>query len=86
MSTAHAAVLLLSLVTMWIGVRLAVRLPGNARAIDAGVGFSTGIMLLISTLELVPRRTGSASHMPVAGPSLLDWQAALSGDVAERLV
>ncbi|MEW6132103.1 MAG: ZIP family metal transporter [Pseudomonadota bacterium] len=57
MSTTHAAVLLLSLLslfTTWLGVMLAVRLRENARAIAAGIGFSTGIMLLISLLELVP--------------------------------
>lgn len=61
MSTTHAAVLLLSLLsllTTWLGVMLAFWLRENARAIAAGIGFSTGIMLLISLLELVPESIG----------------------------
>ncbi|HET7688416.1 MAG TPA: ZIP family metal transporter [Candidatus Macondimonas sp.] len=60
-STTQVAVLLLSLLslfTTWLGVMLAVRLRENARAIAAGIGFSTGIMLLISLLELVPESIG----------------------------
>jgi zinc transporter ZupT len=56
-NTTHAAVLLLSLLsvfTTWAGVMLAFWLRENARAIAAGIGFSTGIMLLISLVELVP--------------------------------
>lgn len=37
---------------------LAVWLRENVRAIAAGIGFSTGIMLLISLLELVPESIG----------------------------
>ncbi len=62
MKTAHAAVLLLSLlsvVTTWSGVMLALWLRENARAIAAGIGFSTGIMLLISLLELLPESYGT---------------------------
>lgn len=57
MNATYAAVLLLSLtsvLTTWIGVTLAIRLQENARAIATGIGFSVGIMLLISLLELVP--------------------------------
>lgn len=57
MSTTHAAVLLLSLLsllTTWVGVMLALWLRENAKAIAAGIGFSTGIMLLVSLLELIP--------------------------------
>jgi ZIP family zinc transporter len=59
--TTYAAVLLLSLtsvLTTWIGVMLAIRLRENARAIATGIGFSVGIMLLISLLELVPEALG----------------------------
>lgn len=55
------AVLLLSLLsflTTWLGVTLAFRLRENARAIATGIGFSTGIMLLVSLLELVPESVG----------------------------
>lgn len=57
LSTTQAAILLLSLtsvLTTWIGVTLAIGLRENTRAIAAGIGFSVGIMLLISLLELVP--------------------------------
>jgi ZIP family zinc transporter len=37
-----------------MGVALAIALRENARAIAAGLGFSVGIMILISALELVP--------------------------------
>lgn len=56
MST-HAAVLtlsLLSVVTTVMGVLLALLIRENDRAIAAGIGFSTGIMLLIAGLELIP--------------------------------
>lgn len=72
MSTTHAAVLLLSLLslfTTWLGVMLAFWLRENARAIAAGIGFSTGIMLLISLLELVPE---SVSIMGVP-PTLMSF-------------
>jgi ZIP family zinc transporter len=57
MNATHASVLFLSLLsalTTWIGVLLAIRLRENAVAIALGIGFSAGIMLLISLLELVP--------------------------------
>lgn len=53
----HATVLLLSLlscVTTSMGVMLALALRENAAAIAAGIGFSSGIMILISVLELIP--------------------------------
>jgi ZIP family zinc transporter len=52
-----AIVLLLALmsgVTTLLGVVLALRFEKNARAIALGIGFSAGIMLLISGVELVP--------------------------------
>ncbi|MCP5276747.1 MAG: ZIP family metal transporter [Thiobacillus sp.] len=72
MSTTHAAVLLLSLLslfTTWLGVMLAIWLRENARAIAAGIGFSTGIMLLISLLELVPEALATLG----APPTLLSF-------------
>ena len=67
MNTTHVAVLLLSLLsvfTTWLGVMLAIWLRENARAIAAGIGFSTGIMLLISLLELVPESIGVMGTPP----------------------
>jgi ZIP family zinc transporter len=52
-----AVVLLLALMsslTTVLGVVLAIRLEKSARAIALGIGFSAGIMLLISAVELVP--------------------------------
>ncbi|MEW5893719.1 MAG: ZIP family metal transporter [Pseudomonadota bacterium] len=72
MSAAWLPVLLLSLLsalTTWLGVMLALRLRGHDRAIALGIGFSTGIMLLIALLELVPASTG---RMGVA-PTLLSF-------------
>jgi ZIP family zinc transporter len=59
-ATTWAIVLLLALMsglTTVLGVVLAIRLEKSARAIAVGIGFSAGIMLLISGVELVP-----ASH------------------------
>lgn len=69
MSTTHAAVLLLSLtsvLTTWIGVTLAIRLRDSGRAIAAGIGFSAGLMLLVSLLELVPASIGSMGSRATA--------------------
>jgi ZIP family zinc transporter len=52
-----AVVLLLALMsglTTLLGVGLAIRLEKNAHALALGIGFSAGIMLLISAAELVP--------------------------------
>jgi ZIP family zinc transporter len=84
MTMTHVAVLLLSLmsvVTTAFGVMLAVRLRENARAITIGIGFSTGIMLLISMLELVPESIDIMGVLPtllsfVLGAGLL-WTAHL---------
>lgn len=57
MKTEYVAVMFLaslSLLTTWIGVLLALKLRDNSNAIAVGIGFSVGIMLLISLLELVP--------------------------------
>jgi ZIP family zinc transporter len=56
-SNTYIAVILLSLLsvlTTALGVALALKLHENRRAIAAGMGFSVGIMVLISTLELIP--------------------------------
>jgi len=60
------AVILLSLmsaVTTLIGVVLALWLGNNARGITAGMGFSAGIMILISTVELIPEAIGEAGPL-----------------------
>jgi len=53
-TAAVIALSLMSLATTWIGVTLAIRLRENARALATGIGFSVGIMLLVSLQELVP--------------------------------
>ena len=61
MSATTAVILLslLSFLTTWLGVVLALNLRENARAIATGIGFSVGIMVLISTLELIPEATAA---------------------------
>ena len=57
MPSSYIAVLLLSLlscVTTCAGVLLAGVIRDNAKAIAVGIGFSTGIMLLVSGVELIP--------------------------------
>jgi len=61
MTATHVSVLLLSslsVLTTWIGVLLALWLRENAKALATGIGFSAGIMLLISLVELVPGSIG----------------------------
>lgn len=55
-STYIAVVLLafLSVLTTLLGVTLAIYVGKNERAIAIGIGFSAGIMLLISFFELIP--------------------------------
>jgi ZIP family zinc transporter len=72
---------LMSLATTWIGVALAIRVRDSARTGSAGIGFSVGIMLLISLLELVPEAHGRLGWGPtslgfVAGAGLV-WAAHL---------
>lgn len=60
-STTWVAVLLLgllSVITTLVGVALAVWIGRSERLVSAGVGFSAGIMLLISFLELIPEALG----------------------------
>jgi ZIP family zinc transporter len=62
MNPTYTAVLLLSLLsvlTTALGVALALKLRENRRAIAAGMGFSVGIMVLISLLELIPEATAA---------------------------
>lgn len=57
MSPTYGAVILLSLlssVTTCLGVSLAILLRENSQAIAMGLGFSAGIMILISVFELAP--------------------------------
>ena len=58
----------LSLVATIIGVGVALRLGNDRRAIATGIGFSVGIMILISVVELLPEsiRTGSVAQAAVA--------------------
>jgi ZIP family zinc transporter len=61
---------LLSVLTTSLGVLLAVLIRENARAIAIGIGFSTGIMVLISALELIPaahRAVGATDTALTAG-------------------
>jgi ZIP family zinc transporter len=58
----YTAVLLLSLlsvVTTALGVVLALRLHKKRRTIAFGMGFSVGIMVLISILDLIPEATAA---------------------------
>ena len=61
--TTYIAVLLLaflSVLTTLLGVALAIYMGRNERAIAVGIGFSAGIMLLVSFVELVPEAMGKA--------------------------
>lgn len=79
---AVAAVLLLSLMslaTTWMGVALAIHIREKASAISIGIGFSVGIMLLISLLELLPEAHAQLGWRPtmlgfLAGAGLV-WAA-----------
>ena len=84
MTATHVAVVLLSLlscVTTALGVVLALSLRENARALAAGIGFSTGIMVLISLRELLPESVATLGiGGALAGASLgaaLIWAAHL---------
>lgn len=62
-STTYIAVLLLaflSVFTTLLGVALAIYVGKNERLVSAGIGFSAGIMLLISFLELIPQALSEA--------------------------
>ena len=84
MSETYAAVIVLSLlscVTAALGVAIALRLGESGRGIAAGIGFSAGIMILISVLELTPESiagvgVGAALGSAGAGAALV-WIAHL---------
>lgn len=70
MSNVYAAVILLSCLSAFTtvaGVALAIRFRENNEAIAVGIGFSAGIMLLISFLELIPEAAAEAGALNVAG-------------------
>jgi ZIP family zinc transporter len=84
LSTAHAAVFLLSLlscVTVLAGVALALRLRDNTRALAAGIGFSVGIMVLVSLAELIPESRAAlgvvATLSTASAGAALVWTAHL---------
>lgn len=84
MSTTITAVLLLSLMsllTTWLGVALAIRLRENARALAAGIGFSAGIMVLVSGWELIPEAVSAMGAgktlVSAAAGAVLVWAAHL---------
>lgn len=59
--TTYIAVLLLaflSVLTTLLGVALAIYVGKNERVLAVGIGFSAGIMLLVSFFELVPEAVG----------------------------
>lgn len=61
--TTYIAILLLaflSVITTLLGVVLAIYVGRNERAIAVGIGFSAGIMLLVSFFELVPEAVDEA--------------------------
>jgi ZIP family zinc transporter len=60
MIPSYAAVIplsLLSCLTTCLGVALALKLRRHGGAIATGIGFSVGLMVLISALELIPQAT-----------------------------
>lgn len=63
----YTAVILLSglsFVTTWIGVSLAIRFRESRHGIAFGIGFSAGIMILISLIELIPESISLAGVWP----------------------
>ena len=84
MRTIYTAVILLSLLsclTTFLGVVLALLLRENTRAIAAGMGFSVGIMVLISMVDLIPEAiaamgTGATVTSAALGAALL-WVSGL---------
>jgi ZIP family zinc transporter len=70
MPRAHIAVLLLSflsVITTSIGVVVAILIRENTKAIAVGIGFSTGIMVAVSTMDLIPE---ALAHAGLQGTAL----------------
>jgi ZIP family zinc transporter len=85
LSSTHVAVIVLSLLsvgTTLIGGLLAALIQENVRIIAAGIGFSAGIMVLISARELLPEASagiGVANTTLVAGAgATILWLANLA--------
>jgi ZIP family zinc transporter len=81
-SATYLAVIALSLMsclTAALGVALALRLRENVRAIAAGIGFSAGIMIVISAWELLPESIAALGHgatlASAAAGAALVWSA-----------
>lgn len=55
------AIALISGLTTLIGVALAIKIGRNYKLVSAGIGFSVGIMILISFFELIPQTIQSVS-------------------------
>jgi ZIP family zinc transporter len=73
-ATVVAAVLLLSalsLVTTLLGVALALRTRRSERAVASGIGFSVGVMILISLFELLPEAIGGMGPAPALAVAAL---------------
>lgn len=72
----------LSIATTAMGVLLALSIRENDRAIAVGIGFSTGIMVLVSVAELIPEAHGSVgtlgTGLGVALGGALLWGANLA--------
>jgi len=81
----HAAVIILlslmSCLTVGLGVALAHWLRENARALATGIGFSAGIMIVISAWELIPESIGAMGVVRTLGSTaagaVLVWSAHL---------
>jgi len=74
LSQVYLSVVLLSLLSVFTtaaGVALAIRFAERDWAIALGIGFSAGIMLLISFLELIPEAAETASLPAVLAAVLL---------------
>ncbi len=72
--TSYVAVMLLaflSVLSTALGVGLALYVGRSERTIATGIGFSVGIMLLVSFLELLPAATSAASVTGVSVSFLL---------------
>jgi hypothetical protein len=79
MNNVYIAVILLSCLTTCIGVYAALLVRENAKAISCGIGFSVGIMVLISVLELLPESVAeiefTAAILTASAGAALVWLA-----------